>query len=289
MARRRAPRARRPRDPRARRAGVAHARSRRVTLVSVLGGKGGVGKTNVACNLAVAAAARGARVLLVDGDLGLANVDVLLGLVPRGTLADVAAGRARAEEVLVRGPRGVDVLPAASGRSEMAALAGEALAPLLGAIVELARGYDVAFVDAAPGVGAAVVAFAAVSARRIVVATPEPTSLADAYALLKVMRRDAGAPDADLLVNAVRHEREARDTQGRLARLVARFLDLELRALGWLPRDARLVEAVALQRAVVEAFPASAVARRIGALADTLLEHAAPLRDAQGAAAEARA
>lgn len=255
-----------------------------MSLVSVLSGKGGTGKTNVACNLAVAAASRGARVLLVDGDLGLANVDVLLGLVPRGTLADVATGRARAEDVLVRGPRGVDVLPAASGRSEIASLAGAALARLLDAVAELARGYDLALVDAAPGVGASVVGIAAASARRLVVATPEPTSLADAYALLKLLRRDAGAADADLLVNTARHEREARDTQERLGRLVGRFLDLELRRFGWIPRDARLVEAVALQRAVVEAFPASAAARRCFELADALLGHAPSLRIPRGAA-----
>jgi len=245
-------------------------------LIAVVSGKGGVGKTNVAVNLAVAAARRGRRVLLVDGDLGLSNVDVLLGLVPHGTLADVLDERAGLASVLARGPRGVEVLPAAAGRSELAALDRESAARLAAAVARFAARYDVAIVDAAPGVGPLVVAFAAASARRILVATPEPTSLADAYALAKLLARDAGVPRIELLVNEARHEREARDTHERLARMVTRFLALELGSLGWLPRDPRLAEAVKLQRPVVDAFPACPVARRLDALAEALLASATP-------------
>ena len=239
-------------------------------LVAVVSGKGGVGKTNIAVNLAVAAARRGRRVLLIDGDLGLSNVDVLLGLVPDGTLADVLDERADLASVLVRGPRGIDVLPAASGRSELAALAASDAARLVAGVVHFAADYDLALVDAAPGVGPLVVAFAAASARRILVATPEPTSLADAYALAKLMSRDAGVAHVDLLVNAALHEREARATRERLERMVERFLDLDLVAFGWLPQDARLAEAVKLQRPVVDAFPASAIARKLESLSAAL-------------------
>lgn len=254
-------------------------------LVTALSGKGGVGKTNVAVNLAVASARRGARVLLVDGDLGLSNVDVLLGLVPQGTLADVLDERASMQSVLVRGPRGIDVLPAASGRSALAALDLETALHLVARVTDFAARYDLAFVDAAPGVGPLVVAFAAASARRILVATPEPTSLADAYATAKLLARDAAVAQIDLLVNTARHEREARATRERLERMVARFLDCELASLGWLPHDARLAEAVKLQRPVVDAFPQSAVARKLDALAETLLGDDA--RDPARSASEA--
>jgi flagellar biosynthesis protein FlhG len=243
----------------------------KANLVAVVSGKGVVGKSNIAVNLAVAAGRRGRRVLLVDGDLGLSNVDVLLGLVPHGTLADVLDGRACMEDVLVRGPRGIDVLPAASGRSELAALGAAGAQRLASGVVQLAESYELAIVDAAPGIGPLVVAFAAVSARRLLVATSEPTSLADAYALAKVLSRDTGVRRIEVLVNAARHEREARDTRERLERMAARFLDLDLAPFGWLPHDPRLAAAVKLQRPVVDAFPASAVARRLDALADALL------------------
>jgi len=246
-------------------------RHRAASLVAVVSGKGGVGKTNLATNLAIAAARRGARVLLVDGDLGLASVDVLLGLVPNATLADVAAGRCPLDAALVEGPAGVTLLPAASGRADLAALPARALAPLAAALARLAADYDLALVDAASGIGPAVVALAGACARRLLVTTPEPTSLADAYATLKVLAREAGPAPAALLVNEASGEREARAVHERLARLAARFLDLELGWLGWLPRDPRLAEAVARQRAVVELFPRSAAARALAALAERLL------------------
>jgi flagellar biosynthesis protein FlhG len=239
-------------------------------LIAVVSGKGGVGKTNIAVNLAVAAARRGRRVLLVDGDLGLANADVLLGLVPRGSLADVLEGAARMESVLVRGPGGVELLPAAAGRSELAALDAGRSAALAAGVARFAAGYDLAFIDAAPGVGPLVSAFAAASARRLLVATPEPTSLADAYAMAKVLARHAEVARVDLLVNGARDERDARATRERLERMVARFLHLELADAGWLPHDARVGEAVKLQRALVDLFPVSPIARRLDALAEAI-------------------
>lgn len=240
-------------------------------VVSVVSGKGGVGKTNIAANLAVAAARRGQRVLLVDGDLGLANVDVLLGLVSNASLADVLDGHACVEEALLAGPRGIRVLPAASGRSALASLSGVAVARLVEFVAELAARFEITFVDAASGIGPAVVQLAAASTRRILVTTAEPTSLADAYALLKVLRCDAGVDTVELLVNNVRHEREALATRERLKRMVTRFLDLDLGWLGWLPRDPQIVEAVARQRAVVDLFPASRAASRLVDLAERIL------------------
>ncbi|HEY8493196.1 MAG TPA: P-loop NTPase [Myxococcota bacterium] len=241
------------------------------SLIAVVSGKGGVGKSSLAANLAVAAARRGARTLLVDGDLGLANLDLLLGLVPDATLADFAAGRRTLDELLVPGPAGIRLLPAAAAREDLAALTSVELARLGGALRELARGYELVLVDAPAGIGPTVLALAAASARRLLVVTPTPASLADAYATLKVLRRRAGPAPVALLVNDARNAREAEATHDRLARLARRFLDLDPPLLGWIPRDRRLAEAEAHQRPVVEAFPSSAVARRLCALAGALL------------------
>ncbi len=241
------------------------------SLIAVVSGKGGVGKTNLVANLAVAAAGQGARVLLVDGDLGLANLDVLLGLTPTLTLADVLEGRCRLEEARLEGPRGIHVLPAAAGRCDLPALRPRELAPLLAPLWRLAERYDLALVDAGAGVGPAVVSLAASCRRALLLTTPEPTAFADAYATLKVLHTEAPGLPVELVVNAARDELAAHATHERLARLAGRFLGASLGFRGFLPRDPRLADAVARQSAVVEAFPAAKSSRHLVALARDLL------------------
>ena len=245
-------------------------------LVAVVSGKGGVGKTNLVANLAVAAAGQGARVLVVDGDLGLANLDVLLGLTPTRSIADVLDGRCELGEILIEGPRGVHLIPAAAGRCDLPALRPRQLAPLLAPLWRLARRYDLALVDAGAGVGPAVVALAASCRRALLLTTPEPTSFADAYATLKVLHQQAPSLPVELIVNAARDELSARDTHERLERVAHRFLGVAVGYRGFLPRDPRLAEAVARQRAVVQAYPTAASSRRIVALATGLLRELRP-------------
>lgn len=237
-------------------------------LVAAVSGKGGVGKTNLVANLAVAAGGLGARVLLVDGDLGLANVDVLLGLVPRRSVADWLAAECPLRDVLVDGPRGIHVLPAASGRVDLAALDPVSLARLRGLLREAARDYDLVLVDAGAGVGPSVVGLAAVCDPVIVVTTPEPTSLADAYATLKVLHR---VTRLEVLVNVARDEAEARRTHAQLERVAGRFLGLAVPFRGFVPRDPRLADAVSRQRAVVDVYPSAISSQRLVALAAGLL------------------
>ncbi len=239
-------------------------------FVAAVSGKGGVGKTNVVANLAVAAAGLGSRVMIVDGDLGLSNVDVLLGLVPSLSVADVLAGSCEVEEALLRGPRGVRILPAASGRQDLAALERPALDALMARIRDAARDCDLVLIDAGAGVGPSVVGLAAACDPVIVVTTGEPTSLADAYATLKVVHRAAPERRLDVLVNAARDERDARRTHRHLERVARRFLAADVRYRGFLPSDPRLPDAVARQRAVVEAFPSAPVSRQLVALAAEL-------------------
>jgi len=245
-------------------------------FVAVLSGKGGVGKTNLVANLAVASAGLCQRVLVVDGDLGLANVDVLLGLVTPFTVEDVLLGRCRLEEALVEGPRGLRLLPAAAGRSDLAALHPDPVRRLMALLREAARDFDLVLVDAGAGIGPSVVGLASSCDRALLVTTPEPTSLADAYAALKLLARaSAGSLPVDLVVNEVRDEFQARATHARLERLAHRFLDASIGFRAFLPSDPRLADAVACQRAVVELFPAAPSSRRLVALARGLLRESA--------------
>ncbi|MDJ0847862.1 MAG: MinD/ParA family protein [Myxococcota bacterium] len=244
---------------------------RGLRTVAAVSGKGGVGKTNLMANLAIASASLGARVLLVDGDLGLANVDVLLGLSPEQSLADVLEGRCSLDEALVAGPRGIHVLPAASARQDLAALDGAPLSGLRELLRRSARDYDLVLIDAGAGIGPTPLGLAVGCDPVLVVTTPEPISLADAYATLKVVHQTAPGSRLELVVNSVRDETEARRVHAQLERVTRRFLGLEIGFRGHLPHDPRLVEAVRSQQAVVEAFPNSAVARRMASLAAGLL------------------
>ncbi len=239
--------------------------------VAAVSGKGGVGKTNLMANLAIASAGLGARVLLVDGDLGLANVDVLLGLSPEQSLADVLEGRCSLDEALVAGPRGIHVLPAASARKDLAALEGSHLACLRELVQGAAAGYDLVLIDAGAGIGPTPLGLTVGCDPVLVVTNAEPISLADAYATLKLVHQTSPTSRLELVVNSVPHETEARRVHAQLERVTRRFLRFEIGYRGHLPHDPRLVEAVRCQQAVVEAFPTSKVARRIARLAAGLL------------------
>ncbi|MGH0033744.1 MAG: P-loop NTPase [Myxococcota bacterium] len=251
---------------------LASSRPRIEKAVAVVSGKGGVGKTNLVANLAVAAARLDARVLAVDGDLSLANVDVLLGLVPRHTLADVLEGHCRLDEAILRGPDGVHLLPASAARPELATLPGSVLDSLAKPIAEAARSYDLVLVDGGAGIGPTVVGLADLCDRILVVTTPEPTSLADAYATVKVLAQQTSRREVEVLVNASRTTREAHECFDHLRRLADRFLGLELRHFGSLPHDTRLSEAVSRQRAVVDLYPNAPSSKRLVSLAQRLLD-----------------
>lgn len=243
--------------------------------IAVVSGKGGVGKTNLVVNLAIAAANLGAEVLAVDGDLGLANIDVLLGLVPSRNAADVIDGICELDEATIPGPHGVRFIAAGSARSELAALDRDSLQALLRPIARASTNYDLVLVDAGAGVGPTVVGLAVSCARVIVVTTPEPTSLADAYATLKVLHQRDGRRHFEMVVNEARSEREARETHAHLRRLTRRFLDSDVAYLGFLPADPRLALAVGRQRAVVDLYPGAPSSRHLVALAERLVKDGA--------------
>lgn len=236
------------------------AKPRPVRVIAVTGGKGGVGKTNVSVNLATAMAAEGKQVLLLDADLGLANVDVLLGLNPKYNLAHVIAGQRALEEILVDGPAGVKIVPAASGIKDMAHLSPAEHAGLIRAFSELSQEVDVLVIDTAAGISDSVTSFTRAAQEVIVVVCDEPASITDAYALIKVLNRDFGVIRFHVLANMAHSVQEGRDVFVKLVKAADRFLDVTLDYIGAVPYDEYLRKAVQKQKAVVECYPRSKAA-----------------------------
>jgi len=230
---------------------------RPVRVIAVSSGKGGVGKTNVSVNLAAALAKDGKEVLLLDADLGLANVDVLLGLNPAYDLSHVISGERSLEEVMIDGPANVKVIPASSGVSRMANLTRAEQAGLINAFNELGHAIDVMVVDTAAGISDSVVSFCCASQEVVVVVCDEPTSITDAYAFIKVMSREHKIERFQILANMAHSTHEGRELFNKLSKATDRFLDVMLNFMGTIPYDERLRKAVQHQRAVVEAFPRS--------------------------------
>jgi flagellar biosynthesis protein FlhG len=237
-------------------------------------GKGGVGKTNIVANLAAALAMAGTRVAVVDGDLGLANLDLLLDVYPRYTLADFFAGKRALTDIVVTSPLGITLLPAASGIPHVTTLSSEQKLLFLSELDTLPQDADVMLVDTASGISDLVTYFASAAHEIVLVITPEPTSLTDAYALVKILASVHGEKHFWVLANTVEDEAEARRLFAALARTAQRFLPVSFDLLGWAPRDSALTHAVAQRRTVVETAPHSPSARAFAALARRLAESA---------------
>lgn len=228
---------------------------RPVRVIAVTSGKGGVGKTNVSVNLAIALAEEGQRVMLMDADLGLANVDVMLGLHPEYDLSHVIQGERTLEEIIVSGPAGVHIVPASSGTKMMAELSPMEHAGMIRAFSELSYPLDVLIIDTAAGISDSVVSFSRAAQEVIVVVCDEPASITDAYALIKLLNREYGIQRFRVLANMAHSAQEGRELFTKIARVTERYLDATLDYMGAVPYDDYLRKAIKRQKAVVEAYP----------------------------------
>jgi flagellar biosynthesis protein FlhG len=234
---------------------TATGKRRYCRTIAVAGGKGGVGKSTVAVNLGVALAADGRDVVLLDADMGLANVDVMLGLTPSRHIGHLLDGDCTLDELMLPAPRGLRVVPAGSGTRRLAQLGNGEHAAIIRAFDDLQQPPEFLLVDTAAGLADNVTMFAAAASEVIVVVCDEPSSLTDAYGLTKVLSRDFGVRRIRMVANMVRNEGEARALHQKLARVSDRFLDVVIDFGGWVPHDERLRQAIRRQCAVVDLWP----------------------------------
>jgi flagellar biosynthesis protein FlhG len=241
-----------------------------IKVIAVASGKGGVGKSNVSCNLSYQLALKHRRVLLMDADLGLANIDVLMGLRATKNLADVIAGRCELKDIVLTGPGGVNVIPAASGLKQMAEMCAAEHAAIIQGISGLGDQYDYLVVDTAAGIADSVVSFCQASQHVLIVISDEPTSMADAYGLIKVLNREANVSRFKVVCNMVGNDAQARAVFARLNEVAQRFLDVSLEYSGAIPRDEFLQKAVVRQQLVSKLYPSSESSLAFKRLANTV-------------------
>ncbi|MBK6916435.1 MAG: MinD/ParA family protein [Deltaproteobacteria bacterium] len=240
------------------------------TVIAITSGKGGVGKTNLSANLAIALGQRGARVLAIDADLGLANLDIIMGVAPTFTTADLLRGEATVDDVVIAGPPNVWLLPGASGQHDLANLDDVARRDLFTAIDGLDSRFDAIVVDTGAGIGSNAIGFAAAAKDIVLVVTPEPTSVADAYGMLKVLCTRCAVRRVHVLANMVGGPAEGEQVFRRLLALSERFLNVGLDYLGAVPRDGSISRAVMRGEPVMLAYPRCPASLAIAEVADTL-------------------
>jgi flagellar biosynthesis protein FlhG len=237
----------------------------------VTSGKGGVGKTNVVANLAASLTQLGQRVVVLDADFGLANIDVLLGLTPRYHLGHVLYGKKKLAEIMLEGPHGLRIIPASSGLQRLAELTLEQRNYLVKSFGDLEGDTDYLLIDTAAGISSNVLHFLLSVPEVVVVSAPEPTAIVDAYAVIKIILAEEPAKMIRMLINSVVDEEESRDVFRQINSVVRRFLNREVTYLGHVERDPHLVRAVRSQLLVTHSFPAAPSSRCFRQLAESLL------------------
>lgn len=241
-------------------------------VLSVTSGKGGVGKTAVVSNVAVALAKQGKKVLIIDADLGLANVDVVLGLAPPYNLNHFFNGERTLEEVMVEGPHGLKILPAGSGVQQFTRLDGQLKMRLIDSLDALDEQFDVVLIDTEAGISDNVTYFNVAAQDILVVTTPEPTAITDAYALMKLLSTQYHQKRFLLAVNAVREPDEGLDVFEKLTMVSGRYLDISLDYLGCIPFDRKMHDSVRLQQVMVDMAPEHKISRAFIELAEGLID-----------------
>jgi len=252
--------------------------SQQIKVIAVSGGKGGVGKTNVSLNTAIALAQSGKNVLVLDADLGLANVDVMLGLRVQRNLSHVLSGECELDDIIIDGPAGIKIIPATSGTQSMVDLTPAEHAGLIRAFSDMKTPFDVLIVDTAAGISDMVLSFCRASQDVLLVVCDEPTSITDCYALMKLLSRDHGVFKFKVVANMVRSPGEGQQLFGKLSKVSDRFLDVALDLVGVVPYDENIRKAVRKQKAIVEAFPDSPASKAIKNLAKNIIKWPIPHR-----------
>jgi flagellar biosynthesis protein FlhG len=239
-------------------------------VIAITSGKGGVGKTNIVLNLCLALSKLKRRVLLLDADMGLANVDVLLGLTPRYTLEHVMTGQKEVRDVMLTGPHGFRILPSGSGISELSEMTFEQQMRLFQELSTIDDELDYLFIDTGAGISSNVLRFNASANEILLIANPEPTSITDAYALMKLLAIKYHIRDFALIANSVASQADGVGVYDTLNRVCSQFLNVNLSFLGWIPFDPNIRKTVRRQKPLLELFPQSPAARKLTGIAELL-------------------
>ena len=251
--------------------GIMNKSSLRVLAVS--SGKGGVGKTTIVANLACALSKRGKKVLVVDTDLGLNNIDILLGLTSKKHIGHVLSGKSNVEDIILHGPEGIHVLPAGNGLQELTQLEPEKKMTLMGELDRISGDYEFLIFDTSAGISSNVTFFCSAAHEIFLIATTEPTSLTDVYALMKVLHTKHSQKNFRLIINSVSSEREAQGVYRNLTAVADRFLNgVYVEYLGYILRDPNVSKAIRQQKAFLEIYPFSKFSRCMNELAEKILK-----------------
>ena len=246
-------------------------------VIAVTSGKGGVGKTSLSVNLAIEIAKMGKKVVIFDADFGLANVEVMLGIRPQYNLLDLIHNDKTIEEIITKGPNDIGFISGGSGVSELATLDKESIKVLVSELVKLDRLYDVVIIDTGAGITDSVMEFVMVSPEILLVVTPEPTSITDAYSLLKVLRRKEKFnplyKTINVVSNRVSSDAEGNDIYSKINTVSSKFLNTKLQFLGNIPQDKNASMAIIEQKPVIMAYPTSPMAKGIQSMAAKLMQN----------------
>ena len=250
--------------------------SKSARVITVTSGKGGVGKTSMSINLAIQLKKLGNRVIVLDADFGLANIEIMLGIRPQYNLADLMFRGKEIRDIITYGPEDIGFISGGTGINEMANLTRDQVFQLIQKMYELDQYADVIIVDTGAGIGDSVLEFVAASAEVILVATPEPTSITDAYALLKLLNRNSSYKKSKTMVkmiaNQVRSHRDADELFDKLGMVVNKFLNIDIEYLGSVPYDEHMQRAIMRQKPLSMAEPNAAAARSVEKIARSLAD-----------------
>lgn len=245
-------------------------------VIAVTSGKGGVGKTSLSVNLALQLAEQGKKVVILDADFGLANVEIMLGIRPQYNLADLIFDNKSIEEIITEGPMGVGFISGGSGVQDLVNLDKERLKKLIAKLVKLDSLYDVIIIDTGAGIADSVIEFVLSSPEVLLVVTPEPTSITDAYSLLKAVNRkkefNRAQKSIKVVANRVESDEEGQEIYEKISVVASKFLNIQMEYLGYIPLDKRLTNAVVEQKPVSIHYPNSESTLRIKSICGKLLD-----------------
>ena len=245
-------------------------------VIAVTSGKGGVGKTSLSVNLALQFKALGKSVVILDADFGLANVEVMLGIRPQYNLADLVFNNKTIDEIITEGPMGIGFISGGSGVQDLVNLDKERIKKLIAKLVKLDSMYDVVIIDTGAGIADSVVEFVLSSPEVLLVVTPEPTSITDAYSLLKAVNRKKDfrkeQKSIKVVTNRVENMEDGREIYDKISIVVSKFLNIQLEYIGYIPQDKKIADAVIAQTPISLSAPNSETAVRIRSICGALLD-----------------